>query len=299
MCKDGFYDNQYGACESNEILEKIENFKIWGALAYKFLTRIRDFSLEERIELVNYLDTFDSADLDALDAQNWFETNLDLDLAESFSTLRFLFEIISTFEQTLKFDFSVGFSTIEDARFVEMEKFLERTNFFELTSDDLNSDLMESFATYFSFEESEHIIFTEIFSANSQSIMMTLDDVMQNLNVVQNIIIDYIFFNLGDLSDNEKINIALGITRVDLENVLFGDFMTYFSDFNFVSDEVLNGKISALSESENFASIDILVGAIQGAQLEDSEFNIETANFTVFKNYSQVKTLTYNNNSKH
>ena len=257
------------------------------------MTRIRDFSLEERVELVNYLETFDSGDLDALDAQNWFETNLDLDLTESFSTLRFLFEIISTFGETLKFDFSVGFSTIEDARFVEMEKFLERTNFFELTSDDLNSDLMESFATYFSFEESEHIIFTEIFSANSQSIMITLDDVMQNLNVVQKIIIDYIFFNLDDLSDNEKINIALGITRVNLENILFGDFMTYFSDFNFVSDEVLNGKISALSESENFASVDVLVGTIQGAQLEYSEFNIETANLTVFQNYSQVKALSY------
>ena len=261
-------------------------------MAYKFLTKIREFTLEERVELINYLDTFDSADLDALDAQNWFETNLGLDLTESFSTLRFLFEIISTFEETLKFDFSVGFLTIEDARFVEMEKFLERTNFFELTSDDLNSDLMKSFATYLSFEESEHITFTEIFTANSQSIMITLDDVMQNLNVVQKIIIDYIFFNLDDLNDNEKINIALGITRVDLGNILFGDFMTYFSDFNFVSDEVLNGKISALSESENFASIDILVGAIQGAQLEDSEFNIETADLTVFQNYSQVKALT-------
>ena len=84
-------------------------------MAYKFLTKIREFTLEERVEIVNYLDTFDSGDLDALDAQNWFETNLDLDLTESFSTLRFLFEIISTFEKTLKFDFSVGFSTIEDA----------------------------------------------------------------------------------------------------------------------------------------------------------------------------------------
>ena len=77
--------------------------------------------------------------------------------------------------------------------------------------------------------------------------------VMQNLNVVQKIIIDYIFFNLGDLSDNEKINIALGMTRVDLENILFGDFMTYFSDFNFVSDEVLNRKISALTERHKVA----------------------------------------------
>ena len=264
-------------------------FQLW---IFTYFETTAEFTVAQQLSFATGIASFDYTTLDLTNFSDMFgelvfgsdisENVMEMSNAESFASITFIINVITAFklaDESFDIDFDIS----------GMETWIT-TEFWLKTEEDIDFtilvELVESISTDVTIVNSMITQVIEVIDVDVETVLLEIN---AEFNIFQISIMEFISaqFISTTLTIEQQLSIAIGLSYFDFTTLTVGGFSDAFTALSFSSDETFNEEIIALSTSDPFISISLVVDIL--TLFVEQNVEIETMNLYAIEEFTTAE----------
>ena len=278
VCQSGFVDNGYEGCISEEAQDLMKELSLFQSVIVTFFQSKVSFTGDQQLLFVTTLadlniESFDQTNFETVFGELTFSDEISADISviatdsDQFAILTFVINVITIIQEE-----NVSFDVDDELAKTNVIDTLATLELWSLSIDELDVSLLQKLVTDITpdVEDIQNIVSRVTVELGVIEISVALAEIEFKFDVFQRSIMDFIVTSTS-FSVEEKLQVALSLTTLDYTTLTFGGFTAEFNALSFSED--LSDQILALVDSDQFATIELVVNVLLAVKLEDDTFD--------------------------